>query len=349
MRGNKGKTVLLRIDADSGIFAGMTRMLMVSLVCAASSYGAVEVLQETIFSRMCSASAGVALSADVFAAADDESNRLRTYSRAKPGVPIQQVELGSFLQIGKGNAEIDLEGAAQVGNVVYWITSHARNRDGEARPTRQRFFATRISAGEEPRLETMGRAYGNLLRDLIAEPRFREFELAVASEKAPNKKGALNIEGLCARPDGSLLIAFRNPIPGKKALLIPLLNPAELVQHASDPNVRAKFGEAILLSLDQNGVRDMVQRDGSYFIIAGARDGGKDAQLYRWDGKGAAVLAHQWEPRTFNPEAILSMPGRPNEFLILSDDGGVKTGGKECKDMPEVSRQFRSILMKISG
>ncbi|MGZ8900249.1 MAG: DUF3616 domain-containing protein, partial [Limisphaerales bacterium] len=169
--------------------------------------------------RMCSASAGVALSTDVFVAADDESNRLRIYSRAKPGVPINKLELGSFLQIGKGNAETDLEGAAQVGEMVYWITSHARNRDGEARPARQRFFATKISGREQPRLETTGQAYGNLLRDLMAEPRFREFGLAEAAGKAPNKKGALNIEGLCARPDGSLLIAFRNPIPGKKALL----------------------------------------------------------------------------------------------------------------------------------
>lgn len=327
----------------------MPRLLIVLFVCVAPSFGAVEIVQETIFSRMCSASAGVALSGDVFVVADDESNRLRVYSRAKPAVPIHQVELGSFLQIGKGKAEIDVEGAAQVGDVVYWITSHARNRDGEARPTRQRFFATRVSGGEEPRLETMGRAYGNLLRDMIAEPRFREFELAEAAGKAPNKKGALNIEGLCARPDGSLLIAFRNPIPGKKALLISLLNPAELVKSANDPNIKAKFGEAIQLSLDANGVRDMVQRDGKFLIIAGARDGGKDAQLYRWDGKGAPVLTHQWEPRTFNPEAILSLPGRSDEFLILSDDGSVKTGGKECKDMPEVSRQFRSVLMKITG
>jgi hypothetical protein len=316
---------------------------------AVSALGAVDISEETIFLRMCSASAGVSLSTNIFVAADDESNRLRTYSREKPGVPIYQLELGSFLQIGKGNSVIDLEGAARVGDTVYWITSHARNRDGEERPTRQRFFATKVSGAEQPRLEPMGRAYGNLLRDLIAEPRFQEFELIEAAKKAPNKKGALNIEGLCARPDGSLLIAFRNPIPNKKALLIPLLNPGELVQGANGANVTAKFGEAIQLSLDGNGVRDMVQRDGEYYIIAGARDGGKDAQLYRWDGAGAPVLLHGWEARTFNPEAIMSVPGRAHEFLILSDDGSIKTGGKECKDMPEASRQFRSVLVKIGS
>ncbi|MGZ8938851.1 MAG: hypothetical protein ACXW32_06530, partial [Limisphaerales bacterium] len=94
-------------------------------------------------------------------------------------------------------------------------------------------------------------------------------------------------------------------------------------------------------------VRDIVQQDGQYYILAGARDGGKDSQLYLWDGSTEPVLLHEWEPQTFNPEAILSVPGRAGEFLILSDDGSIKTGGKECKDMPEVSRQFRSVLMRI--
>jgi hypothetical protein len=319
----------------------MRRMLVLWLLCGVGTFAAVQVAEETIFSRMCSASAGVALSTDIFVVGDDESNRLRTYSRAKPGIPIHEVDLRGFLEVGKGNPETDLEGAAQVGDVVYWITSHGRNRDAEVRPSRQRFFATKVT-GE--RLEPLGKPYGNLLNDLIAEEKFREFGLKEAAEKAPNKKGGLNIEGLCARPDGTLLIAFRNPVPKKKALLIPLLNPAELVQ---DGNARAKFGPAIRLAMNDNGVRDMVQRDGQYFIIAGARDGGHATQLYRWDGSGAPEILHQWQAKTFNPEAILTVPGQPNEFIILSDDGGIKTAGRECKDLPEAGRTFRSVLLRI--
>jgi hypothetical protein len=227
---------------------------------------------------------------------------------------------------------------------VYWIGSHGRNRDGEVRPNRQRFFATKISGKDQPRIELTGRPYGNLLRDLIADPQFARFELEEAAGKAPNKKNGLNIEGLCARPDGTLLIAFRNPVPKKKALMIPLLNPAELVR-GGDP--RAQFGPAIQLDLGGNGVRDLVQRDGEYFVIAGARNGGHDSRFYRWDGSSAPELLHEWEARTFNPEAILSVPGRPDEFLILSDDGSLKSGGIECKDLPEASRRFRSVLLKI--
>lgn len=174
-----------------------------------SSFGAVEISEQAIYTRMCDASAGIALSTNIFVAADDESNRLRTYARNKPGVPIAELELGGFLQIGKGNPEIDVEGAARVGNIVYWITSHGRNRDAEVRPSRQRFFATEISGTEQPRLKVSGRPYGNLLRDLIAEPQLKKFDLEEAAGKAPKKKNALNIEGLCTRPDGSLLIAFR--------------------------------------------------------------------------------------------------------------------------------------------
>ena len=149
---------------------------------------------------------------------------------------------------------------------------------------------------------------------------------------------------MCARPDGTLLIAFRNPVPQKKALLIPLLNPADLVKPG---NTRPKFGAAIQLDLAGNGVRDLVQQDGKFYMIAGARDCGHEFQFYRWDGKAAPELLHQWEARTFNPEAILSLPGRSNEFLILSDDGSLKTGGTQCKDFPEPSRRFRSVLLKI--
>lgn len=311
-----------------------------------SALGAVQFSEETVFTRMCDASAGVALSTNIFVAADDESNQLRTYARNRPGMPVNQMELGGFLQIGKGNPEIDVEGAAQVGEVVYWITSHGRNRDGEIRPSRQRFFATRISGKGEPRLELTGRPYANLLRDLISEPHLQQFELEEAAGKAPKKKNALNIEGLCARPDGTLLIAFRNPVPRKMALLVPLLNPAELVQAGT---ARAKFGPAIQLELNGNGVRDLVQQNGKYYMIAGARDGGHKFQLYRWNGEAAPQLLHEWEARTFNPEAILSAPGRGGEFLILSDDGSLKSGGTQCKEFPEASRRFRSVLLKIEG
>ena len=38
-------------------------------------------------------------------------------------------------------------GAARIGDVVYWIGSHARNKNGRYRPERHRFLALKISHG----------------------------------------------------------------------------------------------------------------------------------------------------------------------------------------------------------
>jgi hypothetical protein len=292
---------------------------------------------------MCDASAGFALTDDLFVAADDESNELRTYSRSRPGHPVAKLDLRRFLLIGAGDPESDVEGSAQVGDIVYWITSHGRNKDGKFRPARQRFFATRLNQTGQPRLELVGNLYAGLLRDLQFDPQLKPFNLSRASTLPPKDKGALNIEGLCSRPDGSLLIAFRNPIPDKKALLVPLLNPAELV---AGRGARAKFGPPIQLDFHGNGIRDLLQYNGTYYIIAGARNGKDDFQLYSWNGTEAPAMLHDWKG-SFNPEAVVAVPGHPNQLIILSDDGSRKTRGTPCKMLPEAQRKFRTVLLTL--
>ena len=295
---------------------------------------------------MCDASAGFALTDDLFVAADDESNELRTYSRSRPGHPVAKLDLRRFLLVGRDNDETDIEGSAQVGDIVFWMTSHGRNKDGKPRPTRQRFFATRLNTTSgQPRLELVGQLYAGLLRDLSFDPQLKPFGLYAASQLAPKDKGALNIEGLCSRPDGSLLIAFRNPVPNKKALLVPLLNPAELV---AGKGARAKFGPPIQLDFDGNGIRDLVQQNGTYYIIAGAHNGRDDFQLYSWNGADALTMLHDWKG-SFNPEAVVPVPGHPKNLIILSDDGSRKTKGTPCKMLPEAQRKFRTVLLTLES
>ena len=319
------------------------RVIITAFLLAHSVPAAVQISEEKLFSHMCDASAGIALSPDLFVAADDESNKLRTFSWSRPGNPVHELDLTIPLQIGRGNPETDVEGAAQVGDVVYWITSHGRNKDGKVRPSRQRFFATRLVGGAQPKLEFTGKLYAGLLRDFASDPQLKSFDLYRASGLAPKEKGALNIEGLCSRPDGSLLIAFRNPVPNKMALLVPLLNPADLV---AGRGARAKFGAPIQLDFDKNGVRDLMQQNGTYYIIAGAHNGRDDFALYSWDGSAAPTLLHDWKGK-FNPEAILAVPGKTDRFIILSDDGTRKTGGTPCKLLPEPNRRFRAVLLTL--
>ncbi|MBN8510348.1 MAG: DUF3616 domain-containing protein, partial [Burkholderiales bacterium] len=117
---------------------------------------------------LCDASAAVALDERHFAVAGDEDNRLRIYRRGEPAL-LREVALDRFLGTREG-AESDLEGAARVGNRIYWIASLSRNAKGKARPDRQRFFATEVEPGAPPAVRPVGRAQQRLLADLIAAP-----------------------------------------------------------------------------------------------------------------------------------------------------------------------------------
>ena len=92
----------------------------------------------------------------------------------------------------------------------------ATKRD-KVRESRGRLFATTIEGeGDNARVVGVGNVYQRLLADLFGDERFAKYKFVEASEKAPKKKDALNIEGLAATPDGQLLVAFRNPIPNGK-------------------------------------------------------------------------------------------------------------------------------------
>src|SRR5256885_17060887 len=152
----------------------------------------------------------------------------------------------------------------------------------------------------------LGKPYEHLLDDLMRDPKLKPFNLAAASKLEPKARGALNIEGLSATSDGSLLIGFRNPIPGGQALLVPMLNPAEVI-HAK----RAKFGEPILLDLDGLGIRDMAYSDGKYLIIGGPYDGKGQSHVFQWGGGTPAprMIKHA-RFQGVDPEAVIFYPGK---------------------------------------
>ncbi len=179
---------------------------------------------------MCDASAAVALDSELFAVANDEDNAIRIYRADQGGPPVQSIELSRFLRVDRKKPETDLEAAAWLGNRIFWITSHGRNHEGKFRPNRHFFFATVWEKlGGNFQLVTSGKPYQNLLADLVRDSRLRPFKLDAASRRAPKLPDALNIEGLCATPDHHLLIGFRNPIPQGRALIVPLLNPNDLI------------------------------------------------------------------------------------------------------------------------
>jgi hypothetical protein len=293
----------------------------------------------------CDASAAVALDAEHFVVAGDEDNTLRVYRRGRPQ-PVGETPLAAVLD--SGDKESDLEAAAAVGQRIYWIASHGRNSKGKLRPDRQRFFATDINPGAQPGVTPTGTPYRGLLDDLAGAPTLAGLHLGEAAQLAPEAPGGLNIEGLAAMPDGSLLLGLRNPVPNGRALLVPLLNPAELV--TAVPGRKARFGQPILLELRGRGIRSIDRAlDGrGYWIVAGPTADAGAFTLYRWSGqtKDAPRIVDSSELVGLRPEALFEPPGGGGTLQILSDDGGVETHGTACKDRPMAAQGFRSITLR---
>lgn len=210
----------------------MVRSLLIIpfLAVCASSSSAAELRDVHEYREMCDASAVISVGDDFFLAANDEDNTLRLFRRDAGGEPTAEFKLDSALRVRRPSPEVDIEGAARLGDVVYWIGSHGNNKDGEPRPNRHRFFATRLTgAPEQLEIEVVGTPYTKLLDALAAEARLADCHWNDLSGLKPEQPGAVNIEGLAATPVGTLWIAFRNPIPTDKALIVELQNPGEVI------------------------------------------------------------------------------------------------------------------------
>ena len=303
---------------------------------------------DTILSHegMCDASAAVAVGMDRFLAANDEDNVLRLYRTSAGGDALQEFPLDAWLAPDPEHPEADIEGAARLGERVFWITSHGRSKNGKPRPGRLRLFATRVTeAGGEVSVELSGKVHAGLLASLLEldSPEFSSLGLAEAAKLAP-EQGGINIEGLAAGPSGSLLIGFRSPVPGGKALVVPLLNPDAVV----DREESARFGSPILLDLGGLGVRslELSPESRSYWLVAGSAADGGEFRLYRWTRAATTEELDPARALSFgndrSPEALLLRPGS-GELVVLLDEGDRKVGQEACKEAPAADRGFSSV------
>jgi hypothetical protein len=293
---------------------------------------------------MSDASAAVAIDKDTFIVADDENNVLRIYKINGPDFPVFRYDLTQFLKIYPEHPEADIEGATMIGNTIYWISSHGRNKDGKIRPNRYRFFATSVKVENgNVTIQPIGIPRLTLIHSLVETTHARTLRLVEATRfDASNmtkqerkilapKIAGLNIEGLCASPDGkTIYIGFRNPRPYNKvtwcaqAIVVPLNNPKQVIEKGYPPI----FGDPILWDLGELGIRSMEYSHfhKAYFIIAGPHNEGTGFALYRWSGEKdkAPVLVRKlsFAQSSFGPEALVSF-NNSDKFLLLSDDGSL--------------------------
>jgi hypothetical protein len=253
--------------------------------------------------------------------------------------------------------EADIEGAARIGDRIYWIGSHGRDSRGGAEPARACFFATSIVPHRDgPRLEVAGsRAFKGLRDALLADGNLAHLGLvdAYAPDKKkgppPESEAGFNIEGLAATGDGGLLIGFRNPRPEGQAIVIPMNNPSDVVE-SSQP----VFGRAMLLELEGRGIRSIDRVGTRYFIVAGPHGPASKSEikppfaLFVWDGPEAGTKPTKVEsvaiPGDFSPEAMFASPDG-STLTLVSDDGDLDA----CKKAPEGQRKFRTLTVRVPG
>jgi hypothetical protein len=290
-----------------------------------------------VFTGACDASGAVALDARRVVVADDEDNQLRIYDAAEAGPPIQVIDTSPADPAGT-DREMDLEAAARIGDRIYWLASHGRKKSGKPAPSRLRLFATDVVHGQ---LSFVGTVYAQLVEDLAALP---DLDLATAAGRSPSADGGLNIEGLDSTATGQLLLGFRSPLIAGRALVVPIDNPAAVVETGA----RAVLGRPQTLDLGGRGVRAMERNGREHWIIAGGPGGHRvAARLYRWDGSGEARWVEAIRFGALNPEALARIGGR---LLVLSDDGERRIGGSACKKLKDsAARRFRGTWLGPLG
>ncbi|MEC4749282.1 DUF3616 domain-containing protein [Methylomicrobium sp. Wu6] len=307
---------------------------------------------------ICDASGAVVLDEQHFAVANDEDNILKIYRSDHSGRPVAGIsgrDLNDYFDNNPKIKEVDIEAATQMDGIIYWMTSHGRNKDGQLEPERRQFFANKLSKDDgDPRFKQIGHSYTRLVEDMLRDERLQRYHLEAAEQLPPKAKGGLNIEGLAATPNNkALLIGFRNPIPDGKAILLPLTNPLELIK---EKNAHAIFGNPIELDLNGLGIRSLEywESQNRFIIVAGAYDGSDQFALYQWSGleneNPERIEVTGW-PSDFRPESVLFYPHRDNQFQLLSDDGSIKrNAGTPCKDIKDKDhplKYFRSLWIRI--
>lgn len=279
--------------------------------------------REVAFHGECDASAVVRLGEQLLIASD-EAAALSVYEK---GRLTGRINLTTPLELALGRSlestELDLEGVARAGEVLWWTGSHGLNRKGKDRPDRRMLFAT--SLPEEQAVRVLGRPRD--LRDALMELPLLGPELRRVAALPP-KKGGLDIEGLAVDPStGHLLLGFRSPVTSGLAWVVALENPDALL---ADPDAIPLLSVHSRLPLGGRGVRSLTWSEtlGSFLVAAGPPGEDMMFTIFRWNGEDAPVPL-PFDLGGLRPEGIEEI-GR--ELLVVSDDGGVSRKGRDCKD-----------------
>lgn len=315
------------------------------------------------YMQTCDGSFGVAIDDTHFLDGNDENQGIRLYTRGANAAPLKTIEISGALGLSSSD-EVDLEDAAKIGNRIYAISSHGRDKNGNLERQRYRFFAMDLG-GSSPNITLTVPGYTTTLLDQMlsasnwATPNSSVISTLHAAANlsqgtdanlAPKVNGT-NIEGLTWAPTASrpnqLLIGFRNPTQGSSAIIVSLLNADAVLTGAT-----ASFGEATLLDLGGLRVRGMTWSPlhQAVLILGGPKDAGGPFRLYKWSGVSTdpaiAVQDITNAPSDSGPEAIVVYPNT-RDVQVLFDQGDHLISGTVCKDKGTSSQYFSDVIVHV--
>ena len=223
-----------------------------------------------------------------------------------------------------GRKMSDLEGLSIDGEGrAYAITSHSTKNKGKRDRDREQLLRFAISGGVASEL-----AVYTGLRDALAEAA----DLNRAIEETTGEAAdfdKLNIEGLAyVEETGELLLGLRTPMVAGHSLVVPITNPADLVEGGAEP----RFGPPLFLDMQGGGIRalsfDPVLK--TYLVVNEVEqpEGGRISQLWKWDGgsdRPPVALSLPGIIDLDNVESIDSVVvGGERRLLLMSDEGNAK-------------------------
>jgi hypothetical protein len=313
----------------------------------------------TTYRETCDGSGAIALSFTHFLDVNDENQGARIYQRAMPTAPVQTIDLSGALGVAS-TTEMDLEDLERIGNRIFVTTSHARRTTGNLDRARYRFAAFDLGGAAPSFTLTSAGTSSQLLDQMLVAgnwdaPSTTVIAALTASSKltdnaeanlAPELMGT-NIEALANDGTGTLLIGFRNPRPGNKAIVVSLVNPDAALTGT------ARFGAAAELDLGGLGIRGMTYSavHQAVLIIAGPHDGANGPfKLYTWSGVLTATptfVTNLTPPPETAPEAVVAYPDT-KDIQIVFDGGDATIGGEGCKDAPIGSRVFHDAIVTVN-
>ncbi len=219
----------------------------------------------------------------------------------------------------------DLEGlTADRAGLVYAITSHSRDEDGDRKESREKLVRFRVDGDRVVDPEVV-----DGLRHALTT---RHAVLAAAAKVRDVKgSGGLNIEGLELGTDQQRLwIGFRSPLHDGRALIACVENPHAVFESDETPRIAPRLEE---LDLGGHGIRGLsyVPAVGEYLVIRGppSRDPAV-FDLWRWSGDPGAparrVAVAGLEGFEKAEGVCAARVGGADRIMIVSDDGNRKAG-----------------------